>query len=94
MISRDEFNRIVREELRLPLADPDLEHAFDQEVNWRSIHRVRLFAAVEQLTGRRASVDRLFAEQTASGIYQVFADATVDDRYEGTAAGSGEERKA
>ncbi|RKT88988.1 hypothetical protein SAMN05421805_10747 [Saccharopolyspora antimicrobica] len=94
MISRAEFIRIVREELRLPLADPDLEHAFDQEVNWRSIHRVRLFAAVEQLTGVRASVDRLFEEQTASGIYAVFAEASRDDRAEHTAAGSGEKREA
>ncbi|GAB3837255.1 acyl carrier protein [Micromonospora andamanensis] len=74
MIGQAEFIRIVRDELRLPLADPDLEHSFDQEVNWRSLHRVRLFVAMEQHAGRRPEVGTLFEERTVRGIYTVFAE--------------------
>lgn len=73
MITQDAFISIVRDQLRLPLANADLEHDFDQEVNWRSIHLVRLFVALEKQTGQRVPVARLFEERTVRGIYDLFA---------------------
>ncbi len=93
MISQADFIRIVRDELRLPLADPDLEHHFDQEVNWRSLHRVRLFKAMEEHAGHKVPIGSLFEEQTVRGIYSVFA-GSGDDRSENAADGPGEKRKA
>jgi acyl carrier protein len=73
VIDKDDFIRIVRQ-LRLPMADPDLENAFDQEIAWRSLHLVRLFVAMQKATGRKVSVARLFEERTLSGVYRVFAE--------------------
>ena len=73
MLTRTDFISIVRDQLRLPLANTDLEKDFDQVVNWRSIHLVRLFVAVEKRTGLRVPVARLFEERTVGGIYQLFA---------------------
>lgn len=73
MISKDAFIRIVRDELKLPLANSDLEAEFDQTVNWRSIHVVRLVVALEKKTGQRVPVSRLFKERTTGGIYNLFA---------------------
>ncbi|MFY1698608.1 acyl carrier protein [Solwaraspora sp. WMMA2101] len=72
MLTRDRFITIVRDELKLPLTDPDLEQAFDQPIRWRSVQRVRLYAALEKETGRRIPVGRLFEEQTVAGVYQLF----------------------
>lgn len=73
MMTQDDFISIVRDQLRLPLANADLENDFDQEVNWRSIHLVRLFVEVEKKTGQRVPVARLFEERTVRGIYDLFA---------------------
>lgn len=78
MITQDDFIRIVRDQLRLPLANPDVDGDFDQTVNWRSIHLVRLFVAMEKQTGLRVPVARLFEERTLSGIYGVFATEAED----------------
>lgn len=77
MITEADFIAVVRDQLRLPLANPDLEHDFDQEVNWRSIHLVRLFVEMQQRTGQRVAVARLFEERTARGIYALFAEAAA-----------------
>jgi hypothetical protein len=77
VISKDDFIRIVRD-LRLPMANPDLENDFDQAISWRSLHLVRLFVAMQKATGRRVSVARLFEERTLSGIYGVFAEPVGD----------------
>ena len=75
MISKDDFIRVVRDELKLPLGNADLESDFDQVVHWRSIHVVRLVVALEKKTGRRVPVSSLFRERTTAGIYALFADA-------------------
>lgn len=74
VITKDDFIRIVRDQLRLPLANSDLANDFDQPVTWRSIHLVRLFVAMEKHTGRKVPVARLFQERTVGGIYSVFAE--------------------
>lgn len=80
MITRDRFIRTVRDELKLPLANPDLENDFDQAVHWRSMHRVRLFAALERQTGRKVPVRQLFAQTTVSGIYQLYSEPAGEEQ--------------
>jgi acyl carrier protein len=75
VISRNDFIRIIRDELKLPLANADLESDFDQVVSWRSIHVVRLAVLLEKRTGRRIPVSALFEERTPSGIYSLLAAA-------------------
>jgi acyl carrier protein len=77
VITQDDFIRIVRDQLRLPLANADLESDFDQVVSWRSIHLVRLFVALEKHTGRRVPVARLFEERTVRGVYSLFAEGVA-----------------
>ncbi|MEK8107767.1 phosphopantetheine-binding protein [Micromonospora sp. M12] len=80
MITRELFIHTVRDTLKLPLGNPDLEHDFDQTVHWRSMHRVRLIAALERETGRRVPVGRLFAQTTVSGIYQLYTEPTEEEQ--------------
>lgn len=78
MISQDDFIRVVRDELMLPLADSDLENNFDQTVNWRSVHLVRLVVALEEMGVPRVPLGSLFKERTARGVYRLFtASATT-----------------
>ncbi len=69
MISRTDFIRLIRDELRLPLANADLESDFDQRLSWRSIHVVRLAVLLEKRTGTRIPIRDLFAAHTPAGIY-------------------------
>jgi acyl carrier protein len=72
-MTRERFIGIVRDELRLPLADRALETNFDQTVNWRSLQVVRLFAAMRDATGLRVPIERLLAERTIAGIYSLYS---------------------
>ncbi|MFG2063980.1 acyl carrier protein [Micromonospora sp. NPDC048871] len=80
MITKERFIHAVRDELKLPLVNPDLEHDFDQKVHWRSMHRVRLFAALERLTGRKVPVRRLFEQTTVSGVYQLYTEPIEEEQ--------------
>jgi len=75
MIDELEFIRIVRDELSLPLADPDLDADLDQVVHWESVHVVRLVVALEKETGRRVPVSRMLTERTLRGIYEAVVKA-------------------
>lgn len=73
MISKDDFIRVIRDELRLPLIESEVDFDFDQVVNWGSVHLVRLVVALERKTGRRISVRRLLDERTPRGMYALLA---------------------
>jgi acyl carrier protein len=85
MLTQDQFIGIVRDQLRLPVTG-DLEQDFDQVVHWRSIQLVRLFLAVEELTGCRVSVADLLQQRTARGIYNVFAGEDSTKGHSGDAS--------
>lgn len=70
MITIDDFIRIIRDELGLPLADADLESDLDQVVSWDSMHMLRLVMSLERETGRRVPVGRLLEERSLRGIYE------------------------
>ena len=73
MITRQDFIRIVRDELALPLSDADLQTDLDQVVNWKSVQIVRLIVALEKETGQRVPVSRLMEQQTLAGMYAAVA---------------------
>ncbi|GAA1955180.1 acyl carrier protein [Kitasatospora viridis] len=77
MITKDDFVRIVRDELALPLNGADLEAELDSErvVSWDSLHMMRLVAAVERETGTRIPVGRLLEDRSLRGIYAKVAEA-------------------
>lgn len=71
MPTRDEFIVVV-ERLELPVNEAGLHVDFDQEVRWRSMHRVRLMAALGELwPGIAFDVTAVFAAATASEVFDV-----------------------
>ncbi len=74
-ITEERFLEIVRDELDLPLVETDLENDFDQVVSWDSLYLLRLVAAVEEETGNRVPVGRLFSKRSLRDIYTTIAAA-------------------
>lgn len=77
MITKDDFIRIVRDELALPMNGADLETDLDSEraVSWDSLHMLRLVAAVERETGTRVPVGRLLEDRSLRAIYGKISEA-------------------
>ncbi|MFR9753613.1 hypothetical protein ACL02S_21605 [Nocardia sp. 004] len=76
--TRDEFIEVV-ERLELPVNAAGLRSDFDQEVRWRSMHRVRLMAALGELhPDTTPDVTAVFAAATASEVFAVVTNG--DDR--------------
>ncbi|WP_028478592.1 hypothetical protein [Nocardia sp. CNY236] len=70
--TRDEFIEVVQR-LELPVNAAGLHSDFDQEVRWRSMHRVRLMAALCELRPDTAlDVSAVFTAATASEVFDVF----------------------
>ncbi|HEU5356981.1 MAG TPA: acyl carrier protein [Actinocrinis sp.] len=76
-LTEERFLEIVRDELDLPLLETELENDFDQVVSWDSLYLLRLVAAVEQETGTRVPVGRLFSKRSLRDIYTAIAGATA-----------------
>jgi acyl carrier protein len=77
MITKDDFIRIVRDELSLPMNGADLESELDTDraVSWDSLHMLRLVAAVERETGTRVPVGRLLENRSLRAIYGKISEA-------------------
>ncbi|MEU9360166.1 acyl carrier protein [Streptomyces sp. NPDC048301] len=74
-MSKDDFIRLVTDELDLPLSVDDLDADFDHVVSWDSMHMMRLVAAVERETGSRVPVGKLLADRSLAAIYERVAAA-------------------
>ena len=77
MITKDDFIRIVRDDLSLPLNGADLETELDSDrkMSWDSLHMLRLVAAVEGQTGTRVPVGRLLEDRSLRAIYTKISEA-------------------
>ncbi|MFE9422254.1 phosphopantetheine-binding protein [Kitasatospora sp. NPDC006697] len=77
MISKDDFVRIARDELALPMNGADLETDLDSDhtVAWDSLHMMRLVAAVERETGTRLQVGPLMADRSLKAIFARITEA-------------------
>ncbi|MFC5906015.1 phosphopantetheine-binding protein [Streptacidiphilus monticola] len=73
MLTETDFLQLVKDELALPLVQSDLEDDFDRVVAWDSIHLLKLVAAAEKYTGKRAPLGKLLAERNLRGIYQLLS---------------------
>lgn len=71
MITENDFIRIVRDELSLPMNGIDLSAGLAEEgvVSWDSLHMLRLVAAVERETGRRVQVGPLLSDKRLGAIF-------------------------
>ncbi len=71
MITENDFIRIVRDELSLPMNGIDLSAGLAEEgvVSWDSLHMLRLVTAVERETGRRVPVGPLLSDKRLGAIY-------------------------
>jgi len=74
-MSEDDFIRLIRDELALPLGGKDLESDLDHVVSWDSLHVLRLVTAVERETGRRIPIGRLLEDRSLRAIYARVAAA-------------------
>ncbi|MDH6121617.1 acyl carrier protein [Kitasatospora sp. GAS204B] len=77
MLTKDDFIRIVRDDLALPMNGIDLTTALDSDrkVSWDSLHMLRLVAAVERETGTRVPVGRLLEDRSLTAIYRRISEA-------------------
>jgi acyl carrier protein len=75
MMTVDDFIRIVRDELDLPLNGNELDEDLDGVVSWDSLNMLRLVTAVERETGNRIPIGRLLADRSLRAIYQRVATA-------------------
>jgi acyl carrier protein len=78
VISRTDFISLVRDELKLPLANADLDADFAQPLSWRSIHVVRLAVSLEKRTGHKIPIGDLFEQRTPEGIYALLTAQLPD----------------
>lgn len=69
MITEDDFLRIVRDELSLPLDVTDLDTDLDGVASWNSMYMLRLVNALEQETGVRIPVGRLLIDRSLRALY-------------------------
>ncbi|MER7050245.1 MULTISPECIES: acyl carrier protein [Streptomyces] len=67
----DEFVRLVRDELGMPLLDHEVACDLDQLPEWDSLYLLKLVTVLEQTTGRPLPVGRLLEARTLQEIYRL-----------------------
>ncbi|MET8542857.1 acyl carrier protein [Kitasatospora sp. NPDC004799] len=67
----DEFARLVREELGIPLADEDIAADLDRIPEWDSLYLLKLVTALERSTGRPLPVGRVLEARSLEEIYRL-----------------------
>ncbi|PXY23748.1 acyl carrier protein [Prauserella sp. PE36] len=70
-MSPDAFLELVRDEVGLELAEPDLDTAFDDLEGWDSVMMLKLLGAVEQATGRPAPMMAFLEATSLRGVHAV-----------------------
>jgi acyl carrier protein len=69
----DDFVRLVRDELGMPLEEYQVSADLDQLPAWDSLYLLKLVTALEQATGRSLPVGRLLEARSLGEIYQLAA---------------------
>ncbi|WP_328870176.1 phosphopantetheine-binding protein [Streptomyces sp. NBC_00287] len=64
-----EFQRLVREDLQLPLTADDFTSDFDQLPDWDSLLLLKLVVLLERATGHPVPVSRLFEARSLQEIH-------------------------
>ncbi|MCM2393819.1 acyl carrier protein [Streptomyces albipurpureus] len=67
----DEFVRLVRDELGMPLEDHEVHADLDQLPEWDSLYLLKLVTVLEQTTGRPLPVGRLLEARSLQEIYRL-----------------------
>lgn len=69
----DDFVRLVRDELGMPLEDHQVSSDLDQLPEWDSLYLLKLVTVLEQATGRSLPVGRLLEARSLGEIYRLAA---------------------
>ncbi|MGW1671259.1 acyl carrier protein [Streptomyces sp. NPDC002324] len=69
----DDFVRLVRDELGMPLEEYQVSADLDQLPEWDSLYLLKLVTALEQAAGRSLPVGRLLEARSLGEIYQLAA---------------------
>ncbi|MDX3156185.1 acyl carrier protein [Streptomyces scabiei] len=69
----DDFVRLVRDELGMPLEEYQISADLDQLPEWDSLYLLKLVTALEQAAGRSLPVGRLLEARSLGEIYQLAA---------------------
>ncbi|WP_445529209.1 acyl carrier protein [Streptomyces cyslabdanicus] len=69
--SIDDFTRLVRDEIGMPL-EPEQVHAdFDELPDWDSLYLLKLVTALELATGRPVPIGKVLEARSLKGIYNL-----------------------
>ena len=71
LLTLEDFARLVRDELGLPLADDELTSDLDHVSGWDSLQLLRLVSALERRTGRRVPIASLMEARSLSAIHDL-----------------------
>ncbi|MFI1735863.1 acyl carrier protein [Streptomyces acidicola] len=71
----DDFVRLVRDELGMPLEEHQVSVDLDQLPEWDSLYLLKLVTALEQATGRSLPVGKLLEARSLAEIHQLAAEA-------------------
>jgi acyl carrier protein len=69
----DDFVRLVRDELGMPLEEYQISADLDQLPEWDSLYLLKLVTALEQAAGRSLPVGKLLEARSLGEIYQLAA---------------------
>lgn len=69
----DDFVRLVRDELGMPLEEYQISADLDQLPEWDSLYLLKLVTALEQAAGRSLPVGRLLEARSLGEIYRLAA---------------------
>ncbi|MFC4506755.1 MULTISPECIES: acyl carrier protein [Streptomyces] len=69
----DDFVRLVRDELGMPLEEYQVTSDLDQLPEWDSLYLLKLVTALEGATGRPLPVGRLLEARSLDEIYRLAA---------------------
>ncbi|MFJ9590928.1 acyl carrier protein [Streptomyces acidicola] len=71
----DDFVRLVRDELGMPLEEHQVSVDLDQLPEWDSLYLLKLVTALEQATGRSLPVGKLLEARSLAEIHRLAAAA-------------------
>ncbi|MGW0560036.1 phosphopantetheine-binding protein [Streptomyces sp. NPDC003016] len=67
----DDFTRIVRDDIGMPLEPGQVTADFDELPDWDSLHLLKLVTALELATARRVPVGKVLEARSLKEIYDL-----------------------
>ncbi|GAA2396650.1 MULTISPECIES: phosphopantetheine-binding protein [Streptomyces] len=71
----DDFVRLVRDEIGMPLEPEQVAADFDELPDWDSLYLLKLVTALELATGHKVPVGKVLEARSLKGIYDLAVPA-------------------